>query len=120
MPTNKPGYHKAWYAANKDRMTEYRRKNRARRKNTALLHYFGITLDQYEEMKAAQMNVCAICLNPPGKLALAVDHDHMTNQVRGLLCARCNVAMERIDMIDDWAMKATEYKQRSMKPKEQS
>jgi hypothetical protein len=57
---------------------------------------FGIGLDEYTEMLLAQKGVCAICGEPEtsvrnGKLkALAVDHDHATGAVRGLLCGKCN------------------------------
>lgn len=37
-------------------------------------------------------NECAICEKPRSafKKNFAVDHDHMTGKIRGLLCFRCN------------------------------
>lgn len=55
-----------------------------------LLRKFGITVEQYDEMFAAQGGVCAICSCPPHYKRLAVDHNHETGQVRGLLCGWCN------------------------------
>ena len=60
---------------------------------------FGITLDQYEEYQKNQKNTCAICgkeetaTNQYGIKKLAVDHNHLTGEVRGLLCAKCNMAL---------------------------
>lgn len=51
---------------------------------------YGITLEQFEEMEARQGGRCAICRKPPKDKALAVDHDHRTGLVRGLLCTFCN------------------------------
>jgi Recombination endonuclease VII len=60
---------------------------------------YGITLEQYEFMLGAQGGACAICGEPEGlrggrlgtaTLSLAVDHDHATGFVRGLLCSSCN------------------------------
>jgi len=52
---------------------------------------FGLTLAGYDQMLASQGGVCAGCggHNIEGR-RLAVDHDHETGQVRGLLCDRCN------------------------------
>lgn len=53
----------------------------------------GITEEKYEEMLIIQGGVCAICGFPPKKIRLAVDHDHKTNKIRGLLCFRCNYGL---------------------------
>lgn len=58
-----------------------------------LLSNFGITPDEYNAMYQAQDGVCAICQQPEttaGKTFLAVDHDHKTGVIRGLLCGNCN------------------------------
>lgn len=69
-----------------------RERNRKRSTtNSILKRKFGITLLQYEELLELQNGVCAICQQPDGMgWSLAVDHDHTTGQVRGLLCGRCN------------------------------
>lgn len=52
---------------------------------------FNLTVEQYEDMLAAQGGVCAICRKPPNEgKRLAVDHCHKTNKVRGLLHGNCN------------------------------
>lgn len=52
---------------------------------------YGLKDGQYEELYAAQGGVCAICRRATGKVRkLAVDHDHKTGYVRGLLCKPCN------------------------------
>lgn len=48
---------------------------------------YGITPEEYDEIFAAQKGVCYICRRKPRTLRLAVDHDHVTGEVRGLLCA---------------------------------
>ena len=52
---------------------------------------YGLTLDQYTRMLAEHGGGCAICSKKPkpGKM-LNVDHNHLTQQVRGLLCSGCN------------------------------
>lgn len=53
---------------------------------------FGMTPADYERMLEAQKHLCAICRQQqrPSHIRLAVDHDHDTGQVRGLLCTPCN------------------------------
>lgn len=56
---------------------------------------YGLTIEQYNALFASQNGVCKICGNPPsGKKSketfLHVDHDHVTGQIRGLLCNKCN------------------------------
>lgn len=64
-------------------------------RNRQLVRNYGITIDQYDEMRAAQGGLCVICRK--GKtITLAVDHDHEIQKqlglvvIRGLLCKRCN------------------------------
>lgn len=60
---------------------------------------FGIGIADYEAMLKAQDGRCAICKTdqPTGHGAkngrFSVDHDHLTGEVRGLLCAGCNTAL---------------------------
>lgn len=51
---------------------------------------FGMSWDDYELLLACQDHRCAICRGKPRKYLFAVDHDHKTGEVRGLLCSRCN------------------------------
>lgn len=59
------------------------------RKNN--LRKYGLTPEKYEAMSAAQGGVCLICsMKCKTNFNLAVDHNHATGEVRGLLCANCN------------------------------
>lgn len=59
---------------------------------------FGLTVEDYDRLLDEQDGRCAVCFAPPKpNRALAVDHDHQTQQVRGLLCTRCNVALGLLD-----------------------
>lgn len=51
---------------------------------------YGLTIEQYDALLASQGGLCAICKATPGNKRLAVDHNHETGVVRGLLCDRCN------------------------------
>ena len=59
---------------------------------------YGITPEQYLDLFNRQKGTCAIC----GKSAfnnklLAVDHDHSTGVIRGLLCDNCNKGLGFFD-----------------------
>jgi hypothetical protein len=60
-------------------------------RNYQLYRDYGITEFQYNLILKSQNGNCAICggVNASGK-ALAVDHCHETNKIRGLLCDNCN------------------------------
>lgn len=49
-----------------------------------------MTLEDYNAQLQRQGGVCAICGEKPKNNLLAVDHDHDTGAVRGLLCSPCN------------------------------
>ena len=78
-------YLKAWSAKNpeKKRAQKYR-------------HRYGITPEQYEELLTKQNGRCAICQIPSyshKERYFLVDHNHRTDEVRGLLCRNCNTAI---------------------------
>jgi len=54
---------------------------------------YGITQEAYDALLAKQSGVCAICKQPPINEPLSVDHDHATNQIRGLLHRVCNTGI---------------------------
>ena len=76
--------------------TAWRKKNKirdaAKHKDYILRKDFGITLEEYNIMLKQQDNKCLICKTIKCKSgrAFAVDHDHITNKIRGLLCSNCN------------------------------
>jgi hypothetical protein len=71
---------------------------------------YGITAEDYDRMMDEQGGACAICKAECRiGLRLAVDHDHDTGKVRGLLCTHCNQAIGKLH--DDPALirKAADY-----------
>lgn len=85
-------------------------------------HYmrlYGITANQYRTMHAEQNGLCAICQQPEtltrrGKLCnLCVDHDHITGQVRGLLCSSCNFALGKMQDSPQLLRAAADYLERA-------
>ena len=79
----------------------------------------GVTVDWYQQKEREQSGVCALCGKPEshhvknGEAAIrsmAIDHNHETGKVRGLLCMRCNTALYQLELNGrEWAHKAVEY-----------
>jgi hypothetical protein len=74
----------------------YRAKHPEKVMGAKLLCTYGLSLEEYEEKSKRQNGVCAICSKPNvpknGYVErLSVDHDHVTGQVRDLLCRKCNM-----------------------------
>lgn len=74
-----------WQKENKERAVANRRRHH-------LLKTYGISLEQYEELLNRQQGCCAICERHYSefKTRLAIDHNHFTGEIRGLLCTYCN------------------------------
>lgn len=72
---------------------------------------YGITLAEYDRVLAYQGGACAICkrVPAPGKPRLAVDHDHRTGLLRGLLCWLCNRAIGKFHDDTQRLVNAAEY-----------
>ena len=86
------------------------------RRSATLKFHYGLTVHQYDQMLIDQGGLCAICRRPEhAKLRdgrtkrLAVDHDHHTGAIRGLLCSACNRALGYFDDDISNLSKAAEY-----------
>ena len=88
--------------------SEWRRKNpdKVQQKNRKRkMGYYGLSVDDFDILMEKQNNCCAICKKTciTGR-ALAIDHDHNTNIVRGLLCNKCNQGLgffnDSIDLLE--------------------
>lgn len=62
-------------------------------RRVALGTNYNITLEEYEAIFDAQGRVCAVCLRPKRDTEknFAVDHDHVSHLIRGILCPSCNL-----------------------------
>jgi len=60
-----------------------------------LWNNYRLTVEGYGALLIAQSGRCGICAEPMKDPH--VDHDHETGDVRGLLCARCNVWLAAIE-----------------------
>jgi hypothetical protein len=71
-----------------------RRVGRTAGRSYYLKYRFGITADEYDRLLDSQGSACAICGRAcESGRRLAVDHDHQTGSIRGLLCRKCNCAL---------------------------
>ena len=55
---------------------------------------YGITMDEFLHLLEKQNKCCPICENELelfGSGKSAIDHCHITNNVRGIICHQCNV-----------------------------
>jgi len=99
---------KRWRDENPERFRDLNR-----RRN--LLKSCGATVKWYEEKFTEQGGCCAICgdgatpVRKGGIPRLCSDHDHETSELRGLLCAKCNFAISRLEEIPEWHEKALAY-----------
>jgi hypothetical protein len=96
---------KKWRDANPGKVSKAQKKYRddhpdkiskAHKKRRAKL-YFGLSEEEYnnlcEKLFKEQDGKCFICGRPQAQLKnkLGLDHNRRTGQLRGLLCARCNI-----------------------------
>jgi hypothetical protein len=87
-------------------------------RDSYLKRTFRMTEDDYENQLASQGYVCEICrgLNPlrsdGSRERLSVDHSHLTEAVRALLCQRCNKILGMLGDSQELALRVSEYLRR--------
>ncbi len=71
---------------------------------------FGISFIDYQALLEKQEGVCAICGRAPSEnKRLCVDHNHKTDEIRGLLCFECNTGIGKLQESVDLLRKAIHY-----------
>jgi len=101
-------YWKNWRKRNPDKA-----KLRDAKANAARL---GVTLEYRQQLFTEQNGRCAIC-GDEGLMfgegtqrdTLPLDHDHITGQIRGLLCIKCNRGLGLFKDNPDVLRKAADY-----------
>lgn len=116
-------YHSTHKELEKQKAKERRQQNPQKTKisdrTSNLKRVHGITIEDYDKMFKNQNGKCAICgtIDPKGKGNFHVDHDHITDQIRGLLCLRCNVLLGYAKESPKILRQAVLYLKRYEKPK---
>lgn len=84
---------KRWWKKNKVRYKSIRRESNLQRR-------YGISANHYDYLYKQQSGLCAICHKPYSSGScdgLVVDHNHNTDEIRGLLCKSCNLTLGRLE-----------------------
>ena len=116
---NKEQYNENWRSYYKKNAQERRRYV----KGKDLQKRYHITLDDYDRLLKDQKGVCAICgreernkMSSDGMIrSLAVDHNHLTGEIRGLLCSSCNRGLGKFGDDPYRLQSAINYLNRSVK-----
>lgn len=100
-------YHSKWMNDWYERTRNQRKPDHWRERNLRI--DFNLTIEEYEAKLALQGGVCKICKRPPKNKRLAVDHSHITGEMRGLLCGPCNTALSHVEHQSNFSVKALAY-----------
>lgn len=87
-----------------------RKAARETKHRTKVGRQYGLSPGDYERLYDAQGGRCALCRWATGATRrLSVDHDHLTGEVRGLLCRPCNDLLGRIRDEMAYFLRGIEY-----------
>lgn len=81
------------------------------RRNSRIKNVYGIDINKYNEIFKDQNGCCAICSRHQTefKKNLYIDHNHITKEIRGLLCDKCNTGLGHFQDSSDILKKAINY-----------
>lgn len=109
---------RAYYLKHKEKILErtrqyyqdHKKECKDRMRSRKLKHYYGLTIEEYQQKVQEQKGCCAICGGTSDK-NLDVDHSHVTGAVRGLLCNNCNRGIGHLQDDPKIIQKAVAYLQ---------
>ena len=92
-------YRQAWRKANPEKVAAQNQRARETQRAWRFRTEYKINLEKYNEMFQDQKGLCGICKRPQSdfQYRFAVDHDHKTQKIRGLLCMRCNTHLAFVE-----------------------
>ena len=117
------GWSRKWRKSHKDKyrewMKEWRANNPERTREieekATLKKRYGVTPEDYDRMLEERGGCCEICgrSGVDCKRSLCIDHDHLTGNLRGLLCVKCNLGIgyfgDNTTMLENAKMYLTKY-----------
>ena len=84
-------------------------KGKANKRKYDAQRRYGLSYSDYDAMLEKQNGRCAICGNPPGERALHIDHDHLTGEIREMLCNECNLGIGKFKDNPVLLLRAADY-----------
>jgi len=99
--------HKRWTEENPEKIREYRAKDPYTFKKRCARH--GITPEEFWAMYEEQDGTCPVCDKAINAEGSAIDHNHETGEVRGILCKSCNRALGLLGDSPETMARAEEY-----------
>lgn len=95
-------YKKREYLLNREKILKGNQESRWLRK-------YGLSSASYYHLLNSQSGKCAICERLSFNKLLAVDHNHITGETRGLLCQNCNTGLGQFSESPEMLERAAEY-----------
>jgi hypothetical protein len=122
LPLNRPAHQRycsgacvtyAYKRRHPDRVKEITKREtlNGNHRKRYLKYKYGLSLEQYDEILVKQNGVCAVCWKTPEEQVrnFAVDHDHVTGEIRGVICDYCNRRVIGRHRSPDLFLRASEY-----------
>lgn len=105
--TNKDGRHTYCKECVCEKHKErYNKKYKHSKKFYVIEKKYGLSKQSYLDTLEQQKYKCAICKET---LSLCVDHNHIDNKIRGLLCNDCNIGIGRFKDNPQFLLNAVDY-----------
>lgn len=112
-------YVKAWQKRNPEKVKENEKNRKPRHPDSNRAYKYktihNLTIEEYDKIFEKQEGCCAICLKHQNnfKRHLSIDHNHITNINRALLCHNCNLGLgqfkDSIELLRRAALYLEEY-----------
>lgn len=92
---------------------EERDRTAERRRRAQIVRKYGVDPGWYDRTIADQGGCCGICRRPLSEVKIAIDHDHSTGAVRGILCSLCNSGIGMLGDDPEIVLSAFKYLRRA-------